>query len=103
MAKNKTKKVENDKRAIKINITVSILLVVILSFISVGYALYGQRLGISGTATFKPQGKIAITNVELISSKNVRDGSIPAFTDESVDFNLTFEKAPGSSSLYNNY
>ena len=97
MAKNKTKKVENDKRAIKINITVSILLVVILSFISVGYALYGQRLGISGTATFKPQGKIAITNVELISSKNVRDGSIPAFTDESVDFNLTFEKAPGST------
>ena len=97
MQKRRIKIKENDKKTIQINIAVSILLVVVLSFISVGYALYGQILNTSGNVTFKTQGKIAITNVELISSKNVKDGSIPAFTDDSVDFNLTFEKGEGST------
>lgn len=96
MAKNKVKK-QGDKKAIKINIGVSILLVVVLSFVSIGYGLYGQRLDISGTTKVKTQGKIAITNVTLTSSVNVRDDSIPTYTDESVDFNLTFEKAAGST------
>ncbi len=97
MKKRILKEKENDKKTININIAMSILLVVALSFISVGYAIYGQILNNRGTVTLKPQGKIAITNVELISSKNVRDDSIPAFTDDSVDFNLTFEKADDST------
>ena len=97
MRKRKMAMKENDKKTIKINIAMSILLVVVLSFISVGYALYGQVLNISGRTTLKPQGKLAIKNVELLSSKNVKDGSIPAFTDDSVDFNLTFEKPEGST------
>ncbi|MEE3342824.1 MAG: fibronectin type III domain-containing protein [Bacilli bacterium] len=97
MRKRKMAMKENDKKTITINIAVSILLVVVLSFISVGYALYGQILNIGGRTTFNPQGKIAIKNVELLSSKNVKDGSIPAFTDDSVDFNLTFEKPEGST------
>ena len=87
----------NDKKTIKINIAMSILLVVVLSFISLGYALYGQTLNITGSSTFGIQGKIAITDVTLTSSKNVRSDSIPEFTDDSVDFNLTFEKAEGST------
>lgn len=97
MKKKRQMERENDKKTIKINIAMSILLVGVLSFVSVGYALYGQTLNLAGTTTLKPQGKIAITNVELVSSKNVKEGSIPAFTDDSVDFNLTFEKAEGST------
>lgn len=97
MKKRKLVEKENDKKTVKINIAMSILLVVVLSFISIGYALYGQILNLGGTATVFTQGKIAITNVTLISSKNVRDGSIPAFTDDSIDFNLSFEKKEDSS------
>lgn len=92
---------ENDKKTININIVMSILMVGILSFVSVGYALYGQILNTRGTISFGTQGKIAITNVTLVSSKNVKDGSIPSFTDDSVDFNLVFEKGEGS--LENSY
>lgn len=101
MQSKKLKIKKNDKKAVNINIAMSILLVVVLSFISIGYALYGQILNVNGNVTFKPQGKIAITNVELISSVNVKDGSIPTFTDNSIDFNLSFEKAEGATE--NNY
>ncbi len=97
MKRRKLKEKINDKKTISINIAMSILLVVVLSFISLGYALYGQNLNIAGTAKFLPQGKIAITDVTLTSSKNVRSDSIPEFTDEAIDFNLTFEKAAGST------
>lgn len=97
MKSDKSKLKENDKVAARINIVVSILLVVTLSFISIGYAVYNKRLDIGGNVTFKPQGKIKISNVALISSKNVKDGSIPTYTDDSVDFNLVFEKEAGST------
>lgn len=95
------KKKSNDKRAININIVMSILLVVVLSFISVGYAIYNQRLDVNGTAKVQPQGTIAITNVELVSSINVPEGVNPTFTDNSIDFDLTFQKQAGSTQ--NNY
>ena len=79
----------------------SILLVVVLSFVSTGYAIYNQRLGVSGVATVHTQGTIAITNVELISSINVPDGVSPTFTDNSIDFDLQFVKEAGSTQ--NNY
>ena len=97
MKKRKILEKINDKKAVKVNIAMSVLLMVVLSFISFGYALYGQRLNIVAHSHFGTQGDIAITDVTLTSSKNVRSGSIPEFTDSSVDFNLTFEKAPGST------
>ncbi|MBQ6494742.1 MAG: hypothetical protein IJI49_01925, partial [Bacilli bacterium] len=91
------KKEKNDKKTIKINIAMSMLFIVVLSFISLGYALYGQVLNVSGSSTLGMQGEIAITDVSLISSKNVRAGSVPSYTKDSIDFNLTFEKAEGST------
>lgn len=87
----------NDERAINTNIIMSIVLVAVLSFVSIGYALYNQRLNVNGVATINPQGTIAITNVELISSVNVPDGVNPTFTDNSIDFDLQFAKDAGSS------
>ena len=97
MKKKKIIEKLNDKKTIKINIAMSILLIVVLSFVSLGYALYGQQVNLSGTTSFGQQGKIAITDVTLVSSKNVRNDSIPEFTDDAVDFNLTFEKPDGST------
>ncbi len=90
-------KKKNDKTVININVVMSILLVVVLSFISVGYALYNQNLDVNGTVGLTAQGKIAITNVVLKSSINVPSGVNPTWTDNSVNFDLTFEKQPGST------
>ena len=92
--KNNNKK--GDKVIINTNIVMSILLVVVLSFVSVGYAYYSQRLTINGSVTIKPQGKIAITNVVFTSGTNVKDDINPTFTDNSIDFDLAFEKDEGS-------
>lgn len=97
MKKNKSNFNKNDKKAVSINIVMSILIVAVLSFISIGYALYGQVLNSRGNISLGLQGKIAITNVELTSSTNVRPDSIPSFTDDSVNFNLTFEKGEGAT------
>ena len=97
MKKRKIMERINDKKTIKINIAMSILLLVVLSFISLGYALYGQQVRLAGSSTFGTQGIIAITDVTLTSSKNVRSDSIPEFTADAVDFNLTFEKEAGST------
>ena len=94
----KVKKInKNDKTALNINLLMSIILVAVLSFVSIGFAVYNQSLNVNGTSTLGLQGKIAITNVVLSSSKNVRSDSVPSFTDDSVDFNLTFEKPTGST------
>ena len=93
----KIKNKKNDKAIINTNIVMSILLVVVLSFVSVGYAVYNQRLTINGGVTIRPQGKIAITNVAFTSGVNVKDNINPTFTDNSVDFDLVFDKAEGST------
>ena len=79
------------------NIIMSILLVAILSFISIGYAIFSQSLGFSGNTALTAQGEIEITDVTLVSSVNVKPGSVPAYTSTSVDFNLTFEKPAGAT------
>ena len=113
----KIKNKSNDKAIINTNIVMTILMVVVLSFVSVGYAYYNQNLGINGRVTVKPQGKIAITNVAFLSgenvltqgniaitnvvlksSKNVPDDVNPTFTDNSIDFDLVFQKEEGSTS-----
>lgn len=65
-------------------------------FMSIGFALYGQNLDVNGTASVKTQGNFSITSVTLIESSNVKDGSVPAYTNESIDLNLVFEKGQDS-------
>ena len=90
----------NDKTVINANIVMSILLVVVLSFVSVGYAVYSQNLSIAGGSTIMPQGKIAITDVTLVSSSNVPSNVNPTFTDNSIDFDLRFQRQNGQGNTY---
>ena len=102
MKVNTNNKKANDKETVRINIGVSILLAVVLSFISVGYAIYGQRLGMLGNVTFQNnQGVVAITDVTFVTSSSYNSSANPAFTDDSIDFNLTYEKEQGTT--HNDY
>lgn len=94
----KSLKTKYDEKIIMANVLIFISLIVFLSFINVGFAIYNKSLFINGTVAVKAQGKFSITNVSLIESSNVRSGSIPSYTDTSIDFNLVFEKGEGSTS-----
>lgn len=74
----------------KQNIFIYLLVLVIISIMSIGYAYYGQLLEFSGRVSLLPDGKFRIDNVMLSDSSNVISSEIPIFTDSSVEFNLVF-------------
>ena len=88
-----------DTSLIKLNIIAAILFTAILSFLSIGFALYTRVLNVSGGFTFRPQGEFRITSVTKTASQNTDDGQ-PTFTDDTVDFNLTFVKGEGENPEY---
>ena len=88
-----------DTSLIKLNIIAAILFTAILSFLSVGFALYTRVLNVSGGFTFRPQGEFRITSVTKTASQNTDDGQ-PTFTDDTVDFNLVFVKGEGENPEY---
>ena len=75
--------IENHKKALLI-----VLIIVSLSFITIGFALYQQTLEFAGTVTLIPDGKIYISDVTTVSLTHA--AASPEYTDTSVDFNLTF-------------
>lgn len=100
MKANTNNKRRNDKETVKINIGVSILLAVVLSFISIGYAVYGQRLNVVGNVTFENnQGVVSITNVTFVTSSSYNASANPAVSVDgnSIDFNLTYAKEEGTT------
>lgn len=97
-------KKKNDKETVRINIGVSILLAVVLSFVSIGYAVYGQKLNILGNVTFENnQGNVEITRVTFVTASSYNASATPAVSEDrqSIDFNLTFAKEQGTS--HNDY
>lgn len=97
-------KKKNDKETVRINIGVSILLAVVLSFVSIGYAVYGQKLNVLGNITFENnQGVVAITEVTFVtaSSYNASANPAPSVDGQSIDFNLEFAKEQGTT--HNDY
>lgn len=74
----------------KQNVIICLSVLVIVSFMSVGYAYYGQLLEFSGTVSIKPDGKFRIDNVMLVDSSNVLSSEIPIFSGNSIEFNLVF-------------
>lgn len=74
----------------KHNIIIYLLVLVIISIMSIGYAYYGQLLDFSGLVSLAPDGKFRIDNVMLTDSSNVISSATPIFTDSSVEFNLVF-------------
>ena len=88
-----------DIAQLRFGIIVTVFFVAILSFLSVGFALYTQVISIAGGISFHPQGEFRITNVLRTYAENT-DPGLPSFTDDSVDFNLTFVKNSDPDSVY---
>ena len=74
----------------KPRLIITVVTFLAFALMSVGFATYRVRLNVAGVATFTKNGKIAITNVALVSSSNITDPQDPVFTDDSIDFNLNF-------------
>lgn len=80
----------------KISVLVTLIFVIIISSMSVGFALYSKLLNIGGDLTFKKIGKIELTRIDYISSSNVSEHSTPTFEGMSANFNVVFRKAEDS-------
>lgn len=72
------------------NIIICLSVLVIVLFMSIGYAYYGQLLEFSGSVSLEPDGKFRIDNVMLVDSSNVISSEMPIFSENSIEFNLVF-------------
>lgn len=95
----KYKKKNNDKSLISLGIIVVISVALILSFLTVGFALYSRVLNINGNIGVKTQGSFRITSVSKTSSSNTDDQE-PSFTGDSINFNLNFIKSNDENPVY---
>ena len=95
----KFKEKSKDRLYVKLNIITAIVTAFVLSFLSVGFALYTQVVNITGSIGVLPQGEFAITAVTRTASQNTDNGQ-PSFTADTVDFNLTFVKSSDPDPVY---
>lgn len=74
----------------KQNVIIYLSVLLIISFMSIGYAYYGQLLDFSGNVSLKPDGKFRIDNIILADSSNVISSEIPMISENTIEFNLVF-------------
>ena len=72
----------------RVSIVISVLVVSVLTFMTVGFATYNQILTFDGAITLKPQGEVRITDVRYVSGEHSTCN--PTFTDTTIDFGLSF-------------
>ena len=67
------------------------LVITILLFMSVGFALYNQDLGLNGNVILKKQGKLEIVSASIVESEstNITDYSNPTIDGLNLSFKLT--------------
>ena len=90
----------NDHKLIRLSSILSLLFVFIFMSVSVGYAVFTQVINLQGNISMGTQGDFKISNVVKYSSSNT-DQAVPTWTDDSVDFNLTFIKSNEQNPVYN--
>ena len=95
----KFKEKSKDTLYVKLNIISAIATAFVLSFLSVGFALYTQVVNITGIVGVLPQGEFGITSVTRTASQNT-DNGLPTFTADTIDFNLTFVKSDEPDPVY---
>ena len=74
----------------KLRLIISLIAFSIFLFTTIGYAAYGFKLRVNGSAKFLGGGTVHISNVVLDSYSNLDNPGSPSFTDDSIDFNLNF-------------
>lgn len=98
MKKSKLK--ENlDTKKVFLGMSISLIFVIVMTFMTVGFALYTQVISINGTVKFKTDGDFGITDVQKISSSNTTD-ALPSFTLKTVNLNLEFVRSDEDNPVY---
>ena len=83
----------------RVSIVISVLVVSVLTFMTVGFATYNQILTFDGAITLKPQGEVRITDVRYVSGEHSTGN--PTFTDTTIDFGLSFNVRNPENEKYN--
>src|SRR5574344_1471482 len=78
-------------------ILIPIIFIVLVFFVSIGFASYNQITSFSGLVNVTKAGKVEITDVSLVSSSNVQSSANPTFNEQNATFNVVFG---GTDSLY---
>ena len=88
-----------EKKRLKDSVIISFFAVLVLLFMTVGFALYGQVLNLSGGSIFKAGGDIYIKSVTKGASRNAT--SNPVINDgDSIDFGLKFTTIADEDETY---
>ena len=87
--KRKQNKNLKDNKIIRLNLFLSLFLVVLLMSLSVGFALFTQVINVGANVALETQGSFEITNVTKMSSNNT-SSAVPSWTADTIDFHLTF-------------
>lgn len=78
------------KKFIRTNI-LNIIVLILFSFMTIGYALYGENLGLNGKVYIEKSGIIEITEVTLVEDEctNLASHSTPEFNGMQIKLSLT--------------
>ncbi len=70
---------------------IGVLVLLLISFMSVGFALYQQDLGLNGNVVLKKQGKLEIVSATIVESEctNLADYNNPTIDGLNLSFKLT--------------
>ncbi len=80
------------KDKLKYNL-IPILVIILFSFITIGYALYGETVSLNGNVTIAEPGKIKIVSATYVTSQNVDNPTDPSIDGMNIDFTLKCNKS----------
>ena len=78
---------------------VLLVLLLMISIMSIGYATFSTTLDITGVATINSKWDIKITDIKTISASEGTDPGAPSFSNTSINFNTELIK-PGDEVVY---
>lgn len=78
-----------------------ILFILAITFMTVGFARYNKTINWNGTAIVKPDGKVYIESVTLTTHTETATASPHVTDDGNVDFDLSFHTTTDESTQYN--
>ena len=73
------------------NVILVILVIIVISFMTIGFARYGAIIELGGTVSLKPDGKLSVDNISIVDKSNVIRESIPIIIDDkTIEFDVGF-------------
>ena len=90
------------KLKIKYEAIIGILLLIVITSLTIGYARFSTIISLNGTSTFRPNGKVRISSITVANSQNLNDES-HTIDGMNVDFNVKFNNQGEGAGYYITY